>query len=157
MKKESKIVLDEKDVNDYVNNKINLEELSQRTGCSRFTAAKKLRELGRKDVIDRINENRSRGPAKLTLKQIERILQKARAGETAIEISMEYNVDPATIRYHLKLNGIQAKRAKRRDWVEVKSKTLSIDDDFSSIIPNNIFSQVNKLMTRSMRITSANI
>ena len=157
MKKESKIVLNEKDVNDYVNKKINLEELSQRTECSRFTAAKKLRELGRKDVIDRINENRSRGPAKLTLKQIERILQKARAGETAINISMEYNVGPATIRYHLKLNGIQAKRAKRCDWVEVKSKTLSIDDDFSSIIPNNIFSQVNRLMTRSMRITSANI
>ena len=67
MKKGSKIVLDEKDVNDYVNNKINLEELAQITGCSRFTAAKKLRELGRKDVIDRINENRSRGPAKLTL------------------------------------------------------------------------------------------
>ena len=41
MKKESKIVLDEKDVNDYVSNKINLEELAQRTGCSRITAAKK--------------------------------------------------------------------------------------------------------------------
>ena len=157
MKKESKIVLAEKDVNDYVNKKINLEELAQRTGCSRFTAAKKLRELGRKDVIDRINENRALGPANLTLKQIERILQKARAGETAINISMEYNVDPATIRYHLKLNGIQVKRAKRCDWVEVKSKTLSIDDDFSSIIPNNIFSQVNRLMTRSMRTTSADI
>ena len=75
----------------------------------------------------------------------------------AINISMEYNVDPATIRYHLKLNGIQAKRAKRCDWVEVKSKTLSIDDDFSLIIPNNIFSQVNKMMTRSMRITSESI
>ena len=41
MKKESKIVLDEKDVNDYVNKKINLEDLAQRTGCSRFTTAKK--------------------------------------------------------------------------------------------------------------------
>ena len=108
-------------------------------------------------MIDRINENRARGPAKLTLKQIEQILDKARAGETAINISMEYNVDPETIRYHLELNGIQAKRAKRCDWVEVNSKTLSIDDDFSSIIPNNIFSQVNKLMTRSMRITSESI
>ena len=31
MKKESKIVLDEKDVNDYVNKKINLEELADCT------------------------------------------------------------------------------------------------------------------------------
>ena len=35
MKKESKIVLAEKDVNDCVNKKINLEELAQRAGCSR--------------------------------------------------------------------------------------------------------------------------
>ena len=112
---------------------------------------KKLRALGRKDVIDRINENRSRGPAKLTLKQIERILQKARAGETAINISMEYNVDPATIRYHLKLNGIQAKRAKRCDWVEPKAEKRKITDDFKSIIPKNAFTQAHKLMTRTMQ------
>ena len=152
-----KVILTEKEINDYANGKLSMQDIAKAHGCTKDTVSKRLKETKRADVIEQIQHNSKRGAAKMSEKQIQEIITRVKNGEDARDLAIEYHMDAASIRYHLKAHGIKAKRAARRDWVEVKSKTLSIDDDFSSIIPNNIFSQVNRLMTRSMRITSTNI
>ena len=152
-----KVVLTEKEINDYASGKLSMQDIAKAHGCTKDTVSKRLKETKRADVIEQIQHNSKRGAAKLSEKQIQEIITRVKNGEEARDLAIEYHMDAASIRYHLKAHGIKAKRAERRDWVEVKSKTLSIDYDFSSIIPNNIFSKVNKMMTRSMRITSTDI
>ena len=147
----------EKEINDYANGKLSMHDIAKAHGCTKDTVSKRLKETKRTDVIEQIQHNSKRGAAKLSEKQIQEIITRVKNGEDARDLAIEYHMDAASIRYHLKAHGIKAKRADRRDWVEVKSKTLSIDYDFSSIIPNNIFSQVNRMMTRSMRATSVDI
>ena len=146
-----KVVLTEKEINDYANGKLSIQDIAKAHGCTKDTVSKRLKETKRADVIEQIQHNSKRGAAKLSEKQIQEIITRVKNGELARDLAIEYHMDAASIRYHLKAHGIKAKRADRRDWVEPKEEKRKITDDFKSIIPKNAFTQVHKLMTMVMQ------
>ena len=147
-----KVILTEKEINDYANGIVTFVKLAKIHKCTKDTIARRMKETGRADVIERAKLNQKRGAAKLSERQIQDIIDRVKAGEYARDLAIEYNMDAASIRYHLKSQGIKAKRAERREWVEQKSENLKIDSDFSNIVPKNIFTHAHKLMIMAMQL-----
>lgn len=146
-----KVVLTEKEINDYAKGKLSMQDIAKAHGCTKDTVSKRLKETKRDDVIEQIEHNSKRGAAKLSEKQIQEIITRVKSGELARDLAIEYHMDAASIRYHLKAHGIKAKRAARRDWVEPKAEKRKITDDFKSIIPKNAYTSIHSMMTRAMQ------
>ena len=146
-----KVVLTEKEINDYANGKLSMQDIAKAHGCTKDTVSKRLKETKRADVFEQIEHNSKRGAAKLSEKQIQEIITRVKSGELARDLAIEYHMDAASIRYHLKAHGIKAKRAARRDWVEPKAEKRKITDDFKSIIPKTRFTKFHSMMTRAMQ------
>ena len=71
-----KVVLTEKEINDYANGKLSLQDIAKAHGCTKDTASKRLKKTKRADVIEQIQHNSKRGAAKLSEKQIKEIITK---------------------------------------------------------------------------------
>ena len=147
-----KVILTEKEINDYASGKLSMQDIAKAHGCTKDTVSKRLKETRRDDVFEQIQHNSKRGAAKLSEKQIQEIITRVKNGEEARDLAIEYHMDAASIRYHLKAHGIKAKRAARRDWVEPKAEKRKITDDFKSIIPKTRFTQFHSMMTRAMQL-----
>ena len=147
-----KVILTEKEINDYANGKLSMQDIAKAHGCTKDTVPKRLNETKRDDVFEQIQHNSKRGAAKLSEKQIQEIITRVKNGEVARDLAIEYHMDAASIRYHLKAHGIKAKRADRRDWVEPKAEKRKITDDFKSIIPKTRFTRFHSMMTRVMQL-----
>ena len=146
-----RVVLTEKEIDDYAKGKLSMQDIAKAHGCTNDTVSKRLKETKRADVIEQIEHNSKRGAAKLSEKQIQEIITRVKNGEEARDLAIEYHMDAASIRYHLKAHGIKAKRAARRDWVEPKAEKRKITDDFKSIIPKTRFTRFHLMMTRAMQ------
>ena len=146
-----RVVLTEKEIDDYAKGKLSMQDIAKAHGCTNDTVSKRLKETKRADVIEQIEHNSKRGAAKLSEKQIQEIITRVKNGEVARDLAIEYHMDAASIRYHLKAHGIKAKRAARRDWVEPKAEKRKITDDFKSIIPKTRFTRFHLMMTRAMQ------
>ena len=147
-----KVILTEKEINDYASGKLSMQDIAKAHGCTKDTVSKRLKETRRDDVFEQIQHNSKRGAAKLSEKQIQEIITRVKNGEEARDLAIEYHMDAASIRYHLKAHGIKAKRAARRDWVEPKAEKRKITDDFKSIIPKTRFTRFHSMMTRAMQL-----
>ena len=101
-----KVVLTEKEINDYAKGKLSMHNIAKAHGCTKDTVSKRLKETKRADVIEQIQHNSKRGAAKLSEKQIQEILTRVKNGEEARDLAIEYHMDAASIRYHLKAHGM---------------------------------------------------
>ena len=107
-----KVVLTEKEINDYANGKLSMQDIAKAHGCTKDTVSKRLKETKRADVIEQIQHNSKRGAAKLSEKQIQEIITRVKNGEDARDLAIEYHMDAASIRYHLKAHGIKENAQK---------------------------------------------
>ena len=58
-----KVVLTEKEINDYANGKLSIQDIAKAHGCTKDTVSKRLKETKRADVIEQIEHNSKRGAA----------------------------------------------------------------------------------------------
>ena len=75
-----KVILTEKEINDYANGKLSMQNIAKAHGCTKDTVSKRLKETKRADVIEQIQHNSKRGAAKLSEKQIQEIITRDYAG-----------------------------------------------------------------------------
>ena len=121
-----RVDLTEQDIKDYIAG-TTLQEIAERYFVSRHTITRKMRETGRDDIRALIKERAVNGACKLSEAQISEAIHRVKNGEPVRDIAEEFGVVPDTIQFHIRRNGVTAKRAERRSLV-VKNNILVIPD-----------------------------
>ena len=73
-----KVILTEKEINDYASGKLSMQDIAKAHGCTKDTVSKRLKETRRDDVFEQIQHNSKRGAAKLSEKQIQEIITRVK-------------------------------------------------------------------------------
>ena len=153
MSKKRVIEFTEDEIRGYLAKRHTLATLGEAHNAAKDTVSRSLLALGREDIKARFEENRVRGSAKLSLRQLEEIAARVESGEYIIDFCSEYDVTACAIRYHFKKNGIKLKRApKQTTWQEPIGKAITIKSKMPSIIPKTRFTQFHSMMTRAMQL-----
>ena len=152
MGKKRVIEFTEDEIRGYIAKRHTLATLGDIHHAAKDTVSRSLLALGRDDIKARIEENKKRGAAKLSEKQIEEVVSRARNGEHPNDFADEYDVTVCAIRYYLRKHGVIVARPKVKEWVEPKQKTIKLKKNMSGIVPRTCFTQFHSLMTRAMQL-----
>ena len=151
MSKKRVIEFTEDEIRGYLAKRHTLATLGEAHNASKDTVSRSLLALGRDNIKDRIEENRVRGSAKLSLRQIEEIIARTESGEYPIDFAYEYDMDVSAIRYHLRKAGVKARRAQPKQWEDPTPQRLVLRRKIADIIPNTRFTRFHSMMTRAMQ------
>ena len=152
MSKKRVIEFTEDEIRGYLAKRHTLATLGEAHNASKDTVSRSLLALGRDNIKDRIEENRVRGSAKLSLRQIEEIIARTENGEHPIDFAYEYDMDVSAIRYHLRKAGVKARRAQPKQWEDPTPQRLVLRRKIADIIPNTRFTRFHSMMTRAMQL-----
>ena len=151
MSKKRVIEFTEDEIRGYLAKRHTLATLGEAHNAAKDTVSRSLLALGREDIKARFEENRVRGSAKLSLRQIEEIIARTESGEHPIDFAYEYDMDVSAIRYHLRKAGVKARRAQPKQWEDPTPQRLVLRRKIADIIPNTRFTQFHSMMTRAMQ------
>ena len=152
MSKKRVIEFTEDEIRGYLAKRHTLATLGEAHNAAKDTVTRSLLALGRDDIKARIEENRTRGAAKLSERQIEEVVSRARNGEHPNDFADEYDVTVCAIRYYLRKHGVIVARPEVKEWVEPKKKILKLKKNMSGIVPRTCFTQFHSMMTRAMQL-----
>ena len=152
MRKKRVIEFTEDEIRGYLAKRHTLATLGEAHNAATDTVTRSLLALDRDDIKARIDENRVRGAAKLSEKQIEEIVARAKNGEHPNDFADEYGVTVCAIRYYLRKHGMIVARPKVKERVEPKQKILKLKKNMAWIVPKTCFTQFHSMMTRAMQL-----
>ena len=152
MSKKRVIEFTEDEIRGYLAKRHTLATLGEAHNAAKDTVSRSLLALGREDIKARVEENRVRGSAKLSLRQIEEIICRTENGEYPIDFAYEYDMDVSAIRYHLRKAGVTARRAQPKQWEDPTPQRLVLRRKIADIIPNTRFTRFHSMMTRAMQL-----
>ena len=98
MGKKRVIEFTEDEIRGYLAKRHTLATLGEAHNAAKGPVSRSLLALGREDIKARFEENRVRGSAKLSLRQIEEIIARTESGEYPIDFADEYDRDVSAIR-----------------------------------------------------------
>jgi len=151
MSKKRVIKFTEDEIRGYLAKRHTLATLGEAHNAAKDTVSRSLLAIGCDDIKARIEENRTRGAAKLSERQIEEVVTRAKNGEHPNDFADEYDVTVCAIRYYLRKHGVIVARPKVKEWVEPKHKTIKLKKNMAGLVPRTCFTQFHSMMTRAMK------